>query len=126
MPIAIHSKRIFLMNAVDIDVSKGKSTVTIPRPGNEMLLPPCDFPHTQSCINELIQQIQNLDSEKKSAWNIAEDTTNRLPHDSLMLVSLSVQSIPSLLKSLVMIPFAHLKPIRLMQRKSPDMPLIIG
>ena len=58
-----------------------------------MLLPPCDFPHTQSCINELIQQIQNLDSEKKSAWNIAEDTTNRLPHDSLMLVSLSVQSI---------------------------------
>lgn len=53
------------MNAVGIDVSKGKSTVTIRRPGNEVLLPLCDFPHTQSCINGLIEQIKSPDGETK-------------------------------------------------------------
>ena len=32
------------MNAVGIDVSKGKSTVTIRRPGDVVLMPPCDIP----------------------------------------------------------------------------------
>ena len=39
------------MNAVGIDVSKGKSTVTIRRPGDMVLMPPCGIPHTQSAIN---------------------------------------------------------------------------
>ena len=42
------------MNAVGIDVSKGKSTVTIRRPGDVVIMPPCDIPHTQSAINCLI------------------------------------------------------------------------
>ena len=53
------------MNAVGIDVSKGKSTVTIRRPGDVVLMPPCDIPHTQSAINSLIKQIQNLNGETK-------------------------------------------------------------
>ena len=53
------------MNAVGIDVSKGKSTVTIRRPGDVVLIPPHDIPHTQSAINELIEQIRNLDGETK-------------------------------------------------------------
>lgn len=53
------------MNAVGIDVSKGKSTVTIRRPGDVVLMPPCDIPHTQSAIHALIEQIQNLDGETK-------------------------------------------------------------
>ena len=53
------------MNAVGIDVSKGKSTVTIRRPGDIVLMPPCDVPHTQSAINALIVQIRNLDGETK-------------------------------------------------------------
>ena len=53
------------MNAVGIDVSKGKSTVTIRRPGDVVLMPPCDIPHTQSAINTLIEQIKNLDGETK-------------------------------------------------------------
>lgn len=53
------------MNAVGIDVSKGKSTVTIRRPGDVVLMPPRDIPHTQSAINELIRQIQSLDGETK-------------------------------------------------------------
>ena len=54
------------MNAVGIDVSKGKSTVTIRRPGNVVVMPPCDIPHTQSAINNLITQIKDLDGETKA------------------------------------------------------------
>lgn len=53
------------MNAVGIDVSKGKSTVTIRRPGDVVLMPPCDIPHTQSAINGLIEQIRSLGGETK-------------------------------------------------------------
>ncbi|MCM1201616.1 MAG: IS110 family transposase [Bacteroides fragilis] len=53
------------MNAVGIDVSKGKSTVTIRRPGDVVIMPPCDIRHTQSSINALIEQIRNLDGETK-------------------------------------------------------------
>ena len=53
------------MNAVGIDVSKGKSTVTIRRPGDVVLMPPCDIPHTQSAINALIERIKSLDGETK-------------------------------------------------------------
>lgn len=54
------------MNAVGIDVSKGKSTVTIRRPGDVVIMPPIDIPHTQSAINELIQLIKNLDGDTKA------------------------------------------------------------
>ena len=54
------------MNAVGIDVSKGKSTVTIRRPGDVVVMPPHDIPHTQSAINNLISQIKNLDGETKA------------------------------------------------------------
>lgn len=54
------------MNAVGIDVSKGKSTVTIRRPGDVVVMPPRDIPHTQSAINSLIEQIRALDGETKA------------------------------------------------------------
>ena len=53
------------MNAVGIDVSKGKSTVTIRRPGDVVLMSPCDIPHTQSAVTGLIEQIRSLDGETK-------------------------------------------------------------
>lgn len=53
------------MNAVGIDVSKGKSTVTIRQPGDIVLMPPRDIPHTQSAVNALIEQIKGLDGETK-------------------------------------------------------------
>lgn len=53
------------MNAVGIDVSKGKSTVTIRRPGDVVVMPPRDIPHTQSAITELITQIKALEGETK-------------------------------------------------------------
>ena len=53
------------MNAVGINVSKGKSTVTIRRPGDVVLMPPRDIPHTQSAINALIQEIRSLEGKTK-------------------------------------------------------------
>ena len=53
------------MTAVGSDVSKKKSTVTIRQPGDVVLLPPRDYRHTQSSINELIVTIKGLDGETK-------------------------------------------------------------
>lgn len=53
------------MNAVGIDVAKRKSTVTIRKPGDEVVMKPKDFEHTQTGINELINKIQSLDGETK-------------------------------------------------------------
>ena len=53
------------MNAVGIDVSKGKSTITIRRPGDVVVLAPQDYPHTQTSINELITTIKGLEGETK-------------------------------------------------------------
>ena len=83
------------MNAVGIDVSKGKSTVTIRRPGDVVLMQPCDVPHTQSAISALIEQIKTLTAKPKPAWSIPADTMNRLPTGSLTPASLSALSIPS-------------------------------
>lgn len=53
------------MNAVGIDVSKGKSTVTILQPGEQVILKPCDFYHTQTGINSLIKIIKELGGDTK-------------------------------------------------------------
>ena len=53
------------MNAVGIDVSKGKSTVTIRRPADVVIMSPRDISHTQSAINALIKTIKSLDGDTK-------------------------------------------------------------
>ena len=54
-----------MINAVGIDVSKRKSTVTILRPGDEVVMAPVDIPHTRSLINKLIDLISGLDGDTK-------------------------------------------------------------
>ena len=46
------------MNAVGIDVSKGKSMVTILRPFGEIVSSPFEIKHTSSDIHSLIKLIQ--------------------------------------------------------------------
>ena len=53
------------MNAVGIDVSKGRSTVTIRKPGDNVVMKPQIFKHTQSGINSLISIIKELDGETR-------------------------------------------------------------
>ena len=54
-----------MMNAVGIDVSKRKSTVTILRPGDDVVLDPVDISHTRSEIDKLIGLIGSLDGDTK-------------------------------------------------------------
>lgn len=53
------------MNAVGIDVSKGKSMVAILRPYGEIISTPFEIKHTSSDINALVAQIKSVDGESR-------------------------------------------------------------
>ena len=53
------------MNAVGIDISKGKSTVAILRPYGEIISSPFEVKHTVSGIRSLIEYIQSIDGESR-------------------------------------------------------------
>ena len=53
------------MNAVRIDVSKGKSMVAALRPMGEVALAPCEFPHTDVALEQMAYAIINLGEDKK-------------------------------------------------------------
>lgn len=53
------------MNAVGIDVSKGKSTVAILRPGGEVVASPFEVSHNPKELNELVTLIKSLDGDSK-------------------------------------------------------------
>ena len=53
------------MNAVGIDVSKGKSTVAILRPGGEVLASPFEVSHDPRELHELVTLIKSLDGDTK-------------------------------------------------------------
>jgi len=53
------------MNAVGIDVSKGKSTVAIMRPNGEVVQPPFEVVHTSSELSALAKQLKKLHGETK-------------------------------------------------------------
>lgn len=53
------------MNAVGIDVSKGKSMIAIMRPGKEVVIEPFEVSHTDSELINLAKVIQSLDGETR-------------------------------------------------------------
>ena len=53
------------MNAVGIDVSKGKSMVAILRPYGEIVSSPFEIKHTSSNIQSLIAQIRSIEGESR-------------------------------------------------------------
>ena len=53
------------MNAIGIDVSKGKSTVAILRPFGEIVAEPFDVIHNDDDLNSLINRIKSLSGETK-------------------------------------------------------------
>ena len=54
-----------MLNAVGIDVSKGKSTVSVLQPGGTVLKRPFDVVHSSSSLNNLSRFIQHLDGETR-------------------------------------------------------------
>ncbi len=53
------------MNAVGIDVSKGKSTVAVLRPFGEIVIPPFDVYHNPKELSELVTLLKSLDGDTK-------------------------------------------------------------
>lgn len=53
------------MNAVGIDVSKGKSMIAVVRPFGEVLVTPYEVRHTASELRELAHSLQSLDGETR-------------------------------------------------------------
>ena len=53
------------MNAVGIDVSKGKSMVAIMRPFGEVVASPYEVAHTGSELRELANSLKSLHGETK-------------------------------------------------------------
>ena len=53
------------MNSVDIDVSKGKSTIAVMRPFGEVAISPVDVGHTDSELSELARLLKSLDGETR-------------------------------------------------------------
>ncbi len=51
------------MNAVGIDVSKGKSMVSVIRPFGELVAKPFEVRHTSSELSELAKQLKSLEGE---------------------------------------------------------------
>ncbi len=59
------------MIGVGIDVSKGKSTVCIMKPGGEVLQPPFEINHTADELENLVRLIESFDEEVRV---VLEDT----------------------------------------------------
>lgn len=53
------------MNAVGIDVSKGKSTVAILRPDGEVVASPSEISHDPRELSEFVILIKSLDGDTK-------------------------------------------------------------
>jgi len=53
------------MNAVGIDVSKGKSMIAVMRPGKEVVIEPFEVSHTDSELIDLAKVIQSLNGETR-------------------------------------------------------------
>lgn len=54
-----------IMNAVGIDVSKGKSMVAVMRPLGEVVVAPFEVQHTDSELSKLIELLKSLDGETR-------------------------------------------------------------
>jgi transposase len=64
-PIAKSVIRRMSMNAVGIDVSKGKSMIAVVRPFGEVVVKPYEVRHTASELRELAQSLKSLDGETR-------------------------------------------------------------
>lgn len=54
-----------MLNAVGIDVSKGKSTVAVLRPAGEIVRKPFPVTHSAKCLHDLVSYVRGLDGETR-------------------------------------------------------------
>ena len=107
------------MNAVGIDVSKGKSMVTILRPFGEIVSSPFEIKHTSSDIHSLIKLIHSIEGESRVVMEHTGRYMKHLLTSFQQQISLSVLLIPSWSKILITILFARSSPTKLILSRLP-------
>ena len=86
------------MNAVGIDVSKGKSMVAIMRPFGEIVSTPFEIKHTSNDINSLIKLINSIEGESRIVMEHTGRYYEALAHE-LSAANLFVSAVnPKLIK----------------------------
>lgn len=78
------------MNAIDIDVSKGKSTVAVLRPFGEVVAEPFEIIHCDSDFSKLVTFIKKLPGESKvvmEATGTYHEPLARYLHNNVIFVS---------------------------------------
>ena len=114
------------MNAVGIDVSKGKSMVAIMRPFGEIVSAPFEIKHTASDINSLVELINSVEGESRIVMEHTGRYYEVLAHQ-LSEANLFVSAInPKLIKDFEMIPFVKSNPTKLTLLRLHDMHLTSG
>lgn len=114
------------MNAVGIDVSKGKSMVAIMKPFGEIVSTPFEIKHTTSDINSLVELINSIEGESRIVMEHTGRYYEILAHQ-LSNANLFVSAInPKLIKDFDNDPFVKSNPIKLMPLRLPDMHLTSG
>lgn len=87
-----------MLNAVGIDVSKGKSTVTVLRPAGVVVRKPFHVSHSVKGLNELISYVGSLEGEIKvvmeTTGHYHEPVLNAFLHAGIFVSAVS----PSLIK----------------------------
>ena len=114
------------MNAVGIDVSKGKSMVAIMRPFGEIVSAPFEIKHTASDINSLVELINSVEGESRIVMEHTGRYYEVLAHQLSEEIFSSVPLTQSLSRILIMIPFAKSNLTKLTLLKLPDMHLTSG
>ncbi len=114
------------MNAVGIDVSKGKSMVAIMRPFGEIVSAPFEIKHTASDINSLVELINSVEGESRIVMSIQDVTMKSLAHQLSEANFSSVPLTQNLSRILIMIPFVKSNPTKLTLLRLHDMHLTSG
>ena len=118
------------MNAVGIDVSKGKSMVTILRPFGEIVSSPFEIKHTSSDIHSLIKLIHSIEGESRVVMEHTGRTQGVIMKSSLISFQRQIfSSVPltqNLSRILIMIPFVKSNPTKLTLLRLHDMHLTSG
>ena len=70
---------VYPMNAVGIDVSKGKSMVAVLRPLGVVVAKPFEVGHTAAELGKLADYLKSLEGETKVVMEHTGRTTSRLP-----------------------------------------------
>ena len=65
------------MNVAGIDVSKGKSMVSVLRPLGEVVVKPFEVRHTSSELKELADYLKSLDGETRVVMSILDGTMSQ-------------------------------------------------